>query len=276
MLVPSPPGSKPFTLHSRLFPPAAKNPDSAKSQAGPKPAQKSSTAALHSANNQARKPVRVLIADDHLFLLRGVRQYLESQPWIEVCGEATDGREAVEKAAELLPDVAIVDISLPEMSGLEVTRAIRLKHPAIEVLVLTMHFSEQWARQAMKAGARAYVLKTDPDEHLLTAISHLRDHKPFLTPRVADVVLTGFVEGDVAATIKRAIAVEFPYGPLSRRERQVIQLLAEGMSNKQAASRLGVSPRTIESHRMHVMHKLRLGSFSEMIRYAVRNNMVEA
>jgi DNA-binding NarL/FixJ family response regulator len=263
-------------LRSQVFPPASKSLAAQKRHASPGKPRPSNPAAAAVAPLPARKPVRVLLADDHPVVLHGLRYVLKSQPWIVICGEVMNGREALEKTDELLPDIAIVDISMPEVNGLDVTRAIRLKHPEIDVLVLTMHFSEQVARQVVKAGARGYVLKTDSDETVLNAIAHLRDHKPFLTPRVADVVLTGYVDGDVTATIKRAMAVEFPYGPLSRRERQVLQLLSEGMSNKQAASRLGVSPRTIESHRMHVMHKLRLTSFSDMVRYAVRNNMVEA
>jgi DNA-binding NarL/FixJ family response regulator len=228
------------------------------------------------AEQPAPKPLRVLIADDHAVVLRGLRGLLQSQPGIEICAEATNGREAVEKTEELLPDLVLLDIGMPEMNGLEATRAIRLKHPTIEVLILTMHFSEQVARQVLKAGARGYILKTDAESQLLAAIANLRQHKPFLTQRVADVVLTGYVEGNVVETIKRAVAAEFPYGPLSRRERQVMQLLADGNSNKEVASRLGVSPRTVETHRNHVMHKLRLNSFSEMVRYAVRNNFVEA
>ena len=223
-----------------------------------------------------RKRVRVLIADDHAVVLRGLRSLLESQPDIEICGEATNGLDVVEKDQALSPEMVILDIGMPELNGLEATRAIRLKHPNVEILVLTMHFSEQVARQILKAGARGYLLKTDSDAQLLAAISSLRQHKPFLTSRVADVVLTGFVEGDVAETIKRAVAADFPYGPLSRRERQVMQLLAEGYSNKEVAARLSVSPRTVETHRNHVMHKLRLNSFSELVRYAVRNNIVEA
>lgn len=276
MFVPTQPGSNPFRLRSQVFSPATKSLAGQKRQTPSGKSKSSNQQATERGEVSARKPVRVLIADDHPIVLHGLRYVLKSQPWILICGEVTNGREALEKTEELLPDIAIVDISMPEVNGLDVTRAIRLKHPEIEVLVLTMHFSEQVARQVVKAGARGYVLKTDPDATVLNAISHLRDHKPFLTPRVADVVLTGYVDGDVTATIKRAMAVEFPYGPLSRRERQVLQLLSEGMSNKQAASRLGVSPRTIESHRMHVMHKLRLSSFSDMVRYAVRNNMVEA
>jgi DNA-binding NarL/FixJ family response regulator len=276
MFVPTQPGSNLFTLRSQVFPPASKGLAGQKRTASPGKSKSPGQAGPEHVESPIRKPVRILIADDHPIVIHGLRFVFKSQPWIEICGEVTNGREALAKVEELLPDIAMVDISMPEVSGLDLTRAIRLKHPEIEVLILTMHFSEQIARQVVKAGARGYILKTDSDETLLNAIAHLRDHKPYLPPRVADVVLTGYVDGDVTATIKRAMAVEFPYGPLSRRERQVIQLLAEGMSNKQAASRLGVSPRTIESHRMHVMHKLRLNSFSEMVKYAVRNNMVEA
>ncbi len=221
------------------------------------------------------KRLRILIADDHAVVLHGLRALLESQPGFEVVGEATNGIEAIDRAHLLRPDLVILDISMSELNGLEATRAIRLRHPEIEVLILTMHFSEQMARQILRAGARGYVLKTDPDSLLLSAINNLRQHKPLLTPRVADVVLTGYVDGDVVATIKRAVAADFPYGPLSHRERQVLQLLAEGNTNKEIAARLGVSPRTVETHRNHVMHKLRLNSLSDLIRYALRNNVVE-
>jgi DNA-binding NarL/FixJ family response regulator len=218
---------------------------------------------------------RVLIADDHLFVLHGLRRVLEKHPLIEICGEARNGREAVEKTAQLSPDIVILDISMPELNGLEATRAIRLKHPAVEVLILTMHFSEQVSRQVLKAGARGYILKTDAETQLLSAIACLQRHKPYLTPRVADLVLAGFIESDLSAGIRRAVATELPFGPLSHREREVLQLLAEGFSNKEVAQRLNVSPRTVETHRNHVMHKLRLGTYSDLVKYAVRNNIVE-
>jgi DNA-binding NarL/FixJ family response regulator len=219
--------------------------------------------------------VRVLIADDHVFILQGLRRVLEKHPMVDICGEARNGREAVEKTAQLQPHIVILDLSMPELNGLDATAAIHSKNPRVEVLILTMHFSEQVARQVLRAGARGYMLKGDAENHLLAAIASLQRHKPYLTPRVADLVLTGFVEGETSAANKRAVSGEPRFAPLSRREREVLQLLAQGLSNKEVAQRLNVSPRTIETHRNHLMNKLRLERYSDLIKYAVRNNIVE-
>jgi DNA-binding NarL/FixJ family response regulator len=212
--------------------------------------------------------LRILIVDDHAVVRRGVRALLESQPGWEVAGEATTGREAVELAKRLQPDVVVMDLSLPELNGLDAARQI-LKHaPATEVLVLTMHHSEELARNALQAGARGYLLKSDADESLITAIESLRDHKPFLTSTVTEFVLDDYIRR-VDNNPARSPAI-------TQREREIIQLLAEGKSNKEAASALTISVKTVEAHRANIMRKLHLRSASDLVRYAVRNNIVQA
>jgi DNA-binding NarL/FixJ family response regulator len=215
-------------------------------------------------------PLRILVVDDHAVVRRGVRSLLESRPDWEVAGEAATGREAVEQARLLQPDVIVMDLSLPELNGLEATRQIAKESPRSEVLVLTMHHSEELARDVLQAGARGYVLKSDADQCLIAAVERLRQHKPFLTPTVTEFVLDDYLKrgrqegvGDVHTT-------------LTAREREIIQLLAEGKSNKAAASALGISVKTIEAHRANLMRKLRLRSVSDLVRYAIRNNIVQA
>ena len=212
-------------------------------------------------------PVRILIVDDHAVVRRGVRALLESQDGWEVCGEATTGRDAVEQSRRLRPDVVVMDLSLPELNGLDATRQILKDAPNSEVLVLTMHHSEELARSVLQAGARGYVLKSDADENLIRAVDSLRQRKPFLTPTVTAFVLDDY--------IRRGDAADEDLTSLTARERQVIQLLSEGQSNKAAAATLGVSVKTVESHRSNIMRKLHLRSVSDLVRYAVRNKIVE-
>jgi DNA-binding NarL/FixJ family response regulator len=213
-------------------------------------------------------PPRILIVDDHAVVRRGVRALLESQRGWEVIGEATTGREAVDLARRLHPDVVVMDLSLPELNGLEATRQIVKESPQTEILALTMHHSEQLAREVLQAGARGYVLKSDADASLIAAIESLRQHKPFLTSRITEFVLDDY--------IRRGEAREEGTQRVTPREREIIQLLAEGHSNKEAATALGVSVKTIEAHRANIMRKLRLRSFSDLVRYAIRNQIVQA
>jgi DNA-binding NarL/FixJ family response regulator len=214
--------------------------------------------------------LRILVVDDHAVVRRGVRSLLESRESWEVCGEATTGREAVEQNRQLRPDVIVMDLSLPELNGLDATRQILKDTPGTQVLVLTMHQSEQLARDVLQAGARGYVLKADADESLLAAVDSLRQHKPFLTSAVTEFVLDDYLRrGDTAADAVVPVAV-------TGREREIIQLVAEGRSNKEAASTLGVSVKTIEAHRANVMRKLHLRSVSDLVRYAIRNKIVQA
>jgi DNA-binding NarL/FixJ family response regulator len=213
--------------------------------------------------------LRILVVDDHAVVRRGVRSLLESHEGWEVCGEATTGRDAVEQSRQLRPDVVVMDLSLPELNGLDATRQILKDGPGIEVLVLTMHHSEELARDVLRAGARGYIMKSDADENLITAVDTLRQHKPFLTSTV-----TGFVLDDYVRRLDAAPADLLPVSVTSR-EREIIQLLAEGQSNKEAASTLGLSRKTIEAHRTNIMRKLRLRTLSDLVRYAIRNKIVQ-
>ena len=212
--------------------------------------------------------LRILIVDDHAVVRRGVRALLESQPGWEVAGEATTGRDAVDLARQLQPDIVVMDLSLPELNGLDATRQILKDAPGTEVLVLTMHHSEELARNALQSGARGYVLKSDADENLVAAVESLRQHKPFLTSAVTEFVLDDFM--------RHMDGHDAGYAPVTHRERQIIQLLAEGKSYKESAAALGVSVKTIEAHRANIMRKLHLRSASDLVRYAVRNNIVQA
>jgi len=194
---------------------------------------------------------------------------LESQPDWEVVAEATTGREAVELSRQLQPDVVVMDLSLPDLNGLEATRQIVKQSPRVEVVVLTMHHSEELVHQVLQAGARGYVLKSDADECLINAVDSLRHHKPYLTPGITEVVLDEYLRRSDAAPDDR------PHAAVTAREREIIQLLAEGKSNKEVAAELNLSPKTVEAHRANVMRKLHLRSLSDLVRYAIRNNIVQ-
>jgi DNA-binding NarL/FixJ family response regulator len=211
--------------------------------------------------------VRILVADDHEVVRRGIRTLLEAQPGWEVSSEAATGREAVEKVKQLKPDVVVLDISMPELNGLEATRQILKVAPKTEVLIMTMHHSEEIVRQVLQAGARGFLLKSDAGRDLVTAVAHLRQHKPFLTSHVTEFVLDKYLEGGTRK--------EESTGLLTAREREIAQLLAEGKSNKEVAAALGISVKTVEAHRTNIMHKLNLHSFSDLVHYAIRNKVVE-
>src|SRR5262245_5101924 len=212
--------------------------------------------------------IRVLVADDHAIVRRGLRALVQSQPGWEVCAEASNGREAVEMVAQLAPDVAIVDIGMPVLNGLETTRKIVQTYPRTEVLVLTMHQSDEVVREVLRAGARAYVLKSDADHHLIAAIESLLQHKPFLTSDVTNTVLMKYLNGDDVTGTE----VE---PRLTPREREIVQLLSEGKTNKEVAVVLDIGTRTVETHRANIMHKLGIESLSDLVRYAIRNKIVE-
>jgi DNA-binding NarL/FixJ family response regulator len=212
--------------------------------------------------------LRIVIADDHEIVRRGLRSLLEAQPGWQVVAEAVTGREAVERIAQLKPDVVVMDISMPEMNGLEATRQVLKSRPKTEILVLTMHESEQVVREVLEAGARGYVLKSDAGRSLVAAVDSLRQHRPFFTSRVSEMVLKGYLHGRSEA------AQDSPRTRLTARERQIVQLLAEGKSNKEIGGALGISVKTAEAHRSNIMRKLDLHSISDLVRYAIRNKMV--
>ena len=216
------------------------------------------------------KPYRVLVVDDHAVVRRGVRSLLASQPGIEVCGEASTGVEALEHVKKSKPDLVILDLTMPDMNGLETARAVKEASPETEVIVLTMHFSDELAREVLRTGAIAYVLKSDADAELLAAVDHARHHQLFFTSQLALSMAQNFV-GDAG----EAGAEGEAGSPLTPREIEVVQLLAEGKSNKEVATALEMSVKTVETHRANIMRKLNLHSLSELVLYAVRNHIVQ-
>lgn len=214
------------------------------------------------------RQVRILVADDHSIVRRGLRALLETHSGWKVCGEAATGAEAARQVKRLKPDVAIVDITMPDSNGFEATRQIRKAAPQTEVLILTMHESEQTLREVLDAGARGYVLKSDLDLSLVAAVESLLRHEPFFSSRVSEMVLEGYLKGSTQPGVNRQT-------PLTPRQREVVRLLAEGKTNKEVAVSLGISVKTAETHRTLVMRKLRLRSFSDLVRYAVRQKLVE-
>jgi DNA-binding NarL/FixJ family response regulator len=215
--------------------------------------------------------LKVLLADDHEILRKGLRSMLEAQRDCEVVGEAGDGRQAVAMAKELNPDVVILDIAMPSLNGLEATRQILKARPQTRVLVLTMHESDPLIREVLDAGARGYVLKTDAGRDLVTAVESLRRNKTFFTSRVSQMILDGFLKGE-----PRPNEDQQPGIRLTPRQREIVQLLAEGKSSKEVAVALDLSVKTAETHRANIMRKLDCHSVSEVVRYAIRNQIIEA
>lgn len=213
--------------------------------------------------------IRVLLADDHELMRKGLRELLSDHTFYEVCGEAANGREAVELVRRLDPDVVVMDITMPELNGLEATRQIRKHFPRTEVLVYTLHESEKLVRDVFAAGARGYILKSDAARNLITALEAVSQHRLHFTSGIAETVMEGYLKG--AAPAKE---VETASNALSDREREVMQLLAEGKSNKEVAVALGISLRTVETHRAAIFRKRGFHSISELVLYAVRNQMI--
>jgi DNA-binding NarL/FixJ family response regulator len=217
--------------------------------------------------------VRILVADDHQVVRTGLRALLESKAGWEVCAEAANGREAVEKAGQLKPDVAVLDIGMPLLNGVEATRQIRKLSPQTEVLILTMHDSELLVQEVLGAGAHGYILKDDADRNLVAAVDALRRHKPYLSSRVSEAVsnIAGPPGDGSAFSLSQSSR-----GRLTPREREILQLLAEGKSNKEVAGFLGISVKTAETHRANIMLKLDFHSITELVRYAVRNKIIQS
>ena len=212
--------------------------------------------------------LRILVADDHEVVRKGLVALLQQRDW-QVCGEAAEGRDAVEKALQLKPDVIILDLGMPNLNGLEATRQILKANPQARILILTLHDSDQVVREVLNAGARGFLLKSDAARDLVAAVEALGQDKTYFTSRVAAMVLEGFLkagEPGAAPTPGR--------NRLTPREREVVQLLAEGKSTKEVAVSLGLSVKTAETHRSNIMRKLQLHSVSDLVLYAVRNNIV--
>ncbi len=217
------------------------------------------------------KRLRILVADDHELVRRGIQELLRARRGWKVVAEAVNGREAVEKASELKPDVAILDISMPDLDGLQATRQIRETVTGTSVVVLTMHESDQMVRRILDAGALGYVLKSDLAKHLVKAVKNVSAGKLFLTPRVSDIVLKGFLKtGNQPGPTENSRPRPTP------REVEIIRLLAEGKANKEIAGELGITTRTVETHRARIMLKLGLHSLTELIHYAIRHEIFSA
>ena len=212
--------------------------------------------------------LRVLLVDDHTVVRQGLRRILEADTDIQVVGEASDGRTAAEMAERLRPHVVVMDVSLPELNGIEATRQVVKRSEGTKVLILSMHFDEVCVRESLKAGARGYLLKDSEDLDLVKAVKMLAQGRSFFSPTVSQMLLEGYVSDTPASQ-------EDNYGLLTDREREVLQLIAEGKTNKEIASRLDVSVNTVETHRKHTMEKLDLHNTAEVVRFAVRKKIVE-
>ena len=212
--------------------------------------------------------LRILIADDHEVARQGIRALLESHPGWEVCAEAKDGREAVELATNSKPDIALLDIGMPNLNGLDAARQILAMSPAIRILILTMHDAEQVVREVLAVGARGFVLKSDAARDLVAAVDALQHRRTFFTTRVTQMVLNGYLHQEKESQpLAKAV--------LTPREREVIQLLAEGKTSKEVAVALKLSVKTAETHRTNLMRKLDLHSVADLTLYAIRNGIVQ-
>jgi DNA-binding NarL/FixJ family response regulator len=212
--------------------------------------------------------IRVLLADDHTIMRKGLRLLLERQPNITVVGEASDGRECVELAQAEKPDVVVMDLAMPNLNGIEAARQIVGQNPDIAVAVLSMHSDESYVIRALKAGARAYLLKDSAESDLIGAIKALSDGKSFFSPAISRLLVEDYMRA-----LERK-GVEDSYELLTTREREILQLLAEGKSNKEVANMLNLSLYTVETHRTHILQKLNLHTVPELILYAVRKGII--
>ncbi|HEY3443045.1 MAG TPA: response regulator transcription factor [Paludibaculum sp.] len=210
------------------------------------------------------KKITILLADDHSMVRQGFRRILESQPDMEIVGEASNGREAVELAVKLMPDVVVMDVAMPELNGIEATRRLMESTPRTRVLALSMHKDSVYVREILRAGARGYLLKDAIDVDFLAAVRAIARGEGYLSPGVADAVLTDYRQH-----------VTDPIDLLTSREREVLQLIAEGKTNKEIAALLTLSVYTVDAHRGRIMEKLNLHSTGELVRFAVRKGLID-
>jgi DNA-binding NarL/FixJ family response regulator len=208
--------------------------------------------------------IRVLLVDDHAVVRQGFRMILGAQPDMEIVGEAGNGREAISQAAELQPDVVVMDVAMPELNGIEATRRIAESSPRARVLALSMHKDSVYVREILRAGAKGYLLKESIDVDLLTAVRAVAKGEGYLSPAVSEAVLSDYRKH-----------VTDPLDLLSSREREVLQLIAEGKTNKEIAGALNLSVYTVDAHRGRIMEKLNLHSAGELVRFAVRKGLID-
>jgi len=211
-----------------------------------------------------KKKIRILLADDHAVVRQGFRMILAGQADMEILGEAGNGREAVELAEQLQPDVVVMDVAMPELNGIEATRRLGVSAPHTRVLALSMHKDSVYVREILRAGARGYLLKDAADSDLLAAVRAVSRGEGYLSPAISDAVLSDYRRH-----------VTNPIDLLSSREREVLQMIAEGKTNKDIANVLNLSVYTVDAHRGHIMEKLNLHSTTELVRFAIRNGLTE-
>jgi two-component system response regulator NreC len=214
------------------------------------------------------KRLRILLADDHIVMRTGLSALLERQPNLEVVGESENGRQTVELTGSLEPDVVVMDVGMPVLNGIEATKLIVADHPTTAVIILSMHSDESYVMRALKAGARGYLLKDSAPADLLSAIQAVSQNKSFFSPKVSRILAEDYVR-----VLKQKGAVD-SYDLLTDREREILQLLAEGKANKEVATALNISPYTVETHRKHILEKLNLHNPAELILYAVRKGII--
>ncbi len=215
--------------------------------------------------------MRILIADDHEIVREGTRMLLQHEPGWEVCGVAKTGREAVEQAKKLHPDIVVLDMRMPELNGLDAARQIKHALPKTELLIFTAHEWEELIWEVFEAGVKSYILKADAGSHLIEAIRSLSQHKPYFTTKVAEILFAKFSNGSAGERSGSQTGKH-----LTAREREVVRLLAEGKSNKEVADALGISVRTAEAHRASALQKLGIDSLAGLVRYAIRKGIIEA
>ncbi len=219
------------------------------------------------------KPYRIQIADDHALIRRGVRTLLEMEPGVVISSESTNGLDTIEDVKKNHPDLLLLDLTMPEKNGLEVAAIVHQESPDTDIIILTIHFSEEVAREALRCGALGYMLKSDADTDLINAVRHVRHKRSFFTGCLAHKMIEAFVE-DARAALAPDEGI-IPGVPLTAREIEILRLLATGESNKHVANVIGLSMRTVESHRTHIMRKMKFENFSDLVRFAVRNNLID-
>jgi DNA-binding NarL/FixJ family response regulator len=209
---------------------------------------------------------RIMIVDDHDAVRRGLRNLVETRPNYVVVAEADNGRTALDLVAENQPDIVILDYSLPELNGLDLSHQLKRAHPRLEILIYTMHDREEVIMDVLRAGVRGFVLKSDTEKHLLAALDALSIHRPYFSGAISETLLDRFLESKPQPT----------GSSLTHREREIVQLIAEGHINKEIAQLLSISVKTVETHRASAMHKLKLRTTADLVRYAIRNSIIQA
>jgi DNA-binding NarL/FixJ family response regulator len=213
--------------------------------------------------------IKILIADDHKMVREGLKALLSSQPDFTIIGEASDGHETVKKVKELEPDIVLMDISMPNLNGLEATRQIRRKFPKTKVLILTMHLNEEYIFQSLQLGASGYLLKENAAEDLISAIRSVQEGHSYLSPSISKAVIDAYLRKRITGKGGS------PFEILTAREREILQMIAEGNTNKEIGKKLFISTKTVEAHRAHIMNKLDIHEVAKLVKFAIKNGLID-